>query len=80
MVDTPKVVPVSITIETAVKGQPIIVATNEYKGKLYVDIRRYFTDDQGELRATPKGISIPWDLANEVCSAFQVLLSEQEAS
>lgn len=31
----------------------------EFKGKKYIDIRTFYTDDNGDLQPTKKGINIP---------------------
>lgn len=46
-----------VTIEENGKGA-IIAAMSEFKGKQYVDIRKWYIDDAGELQRTRKGISL----------------------
>jgi hypothetical protein len=36
-----------------------IFKLTDYKGKKYADIRTYYTDDEGNLLPTKKGINIP---------------------
>ena len=38
--------------------QPIFITIDEYKGHKYVDIRKYFLDNEGENVATRKGIKL----------------------
>ena len=47
----------------------------EFKGKKYIDIRTFYTDDAGELQPTKKGINIPRD----AYPAFRKALLEAEA-
>jgi hypothetical protein len=49
----------------------IRVQKNEYKGKYYIDIRKFYEDkDSGEWLPTKKGISIPIDLAQKIIEAI----------
>ncbi len=51
------------------------VQKNEYKGKVYIDIRKFYEDrDTGEWKPTRKGISIPINLAEEVAESIRELL------
>lgn len=38
--------------------QPIFITIDEYKGHKYVDIRKYFLDNEGEHVATRKGVKL----------------------
>ena len=48
----------------------------EFKGKKYIDIRTFYTDDAGELQPTKKGINIPRD----AFPAFLETLDEAKAA
>jgi len=37
------------------------VSTEEYKGRKYVDVRIYFSNDEGEWKPTKKGVTIQPD-------------------
>lgn len=53
-------------------GRDIIrVEISDFKDKQYLNVRRYYEDDSGEWKPTPKGISIPVEIAPEVISAIQ---------
>jgi hypothetical protein len=52
-------------------GDVIRVQVKEFKGNEYLDIRNFYTDKDGELRPTKKGVSIPMHLAQEVVGAAQ---------
>jgi len=52
----------------------IRVVKTEYRGKFYVDIRKYYQDnDSGEWKPTPKGISVPYELKDKVIEALNSL-------
>jgi hypothetical protein len=40
------------------KGDAIVTQLRMYEGRALVDVRKFFTDPQGELRPTTKGLSI----------------------
>jgi hypothetical protein len=47
------------------------IAINEYKGKKYVDMRIYYTTDEGDnWNPTKKGITIPPDRLEDVKDAL----------
>lgn len=49
----------------------IRVQKNEYKGKFYLDIRKFYEDkDTGDWKPTKKGISLPIDLVTQVVEAI----------
>lgn len=48
------------------KGDVIRVAVDEFKGKDYLDIRNFYKGQDGELKPTRKGVSIPVELAEVV--------------
>jgi hypothetical protein len=45
------------------------VCRNEYKGKLYLDIRHYFAG-KTSYAPTPKGVSIPWEYVKAFLKAL----------
>jgi len=49
----------------------IRVQKSEYKGYEFVDVRKFYEDDEGELRPTKKGIALPLDVADEVADAIK---------
>lgn len=45
------------------KGEQIIVSLASFKGSEYLDIRTHFEDDNGTMRPTKKGVTVPlWAL------------------
>lgn len=48
----------------------ICVEPTEFKGRLYVDVRNYFTDEGGALQPTPKGVMVRDDNINAVIDAM----------
>ncbi len=47
-------------------NQKIIVATNEYKGKEYVDVRLHYLYKDGEFYPTKKGITLTSEVIPEI--------------
>jgi hypothetical protein len=48
------------------------IAINEYKGKKYVDLRIYYTTDEGDnWNPTKKGITVPPDKIDDVIEALE---------
>jgi hypothetical protein len=41
------------------KGEAIIVKLTPFKGRWFVDARRFYTDKQGKFAPTAKGICLP---------------------
>jgi len=58
----------SVIIGEVAKGnsQKIIVATNEYKGKEYVDVRLHYAGEDGEFYPTKKGITLTSEVIPEI--------------
>lgn len=50
---------------TVSEGNRIRVEVTEYKGKEYVDIRKYYKEGLG-WKPTPKGVMIPVEIFNKV--------------
>ncbi|MFP4363924.1 MAG: transcriptional coactivator p15/PC4 family protein [Spirochaetia bacterium] len=46
-------------------GKDIRVQAEEFKGKWYVSIRKWYEDDEGEWRPTRKGINMKVEEWNE---------------
>ena len=49
---------------------------SEFKGRELVNIRVYYTDDDGELKPTKKGISFSTELFDEFIEGIEKLKSE----
>ena len=48
------------------------VSKNEFKGYTFIDIRRYYQDeDTEEWRPTKKGVALPLEIAKQVAEAIQ---------
>lgn len=57
------------------KNSLIRIQTREYRGKYYLDIRKFYLDkDTGQFKPTPKGISIHVDKADEVLTIAKEVL------
>jgi hypothetical protein len=50
---------------------PIFVSISEYRREKRLDVRHYYTGDDGRLHPTKKGISIPLDSAMELVVALE---------
>lgn len=51
-----------------VKNGSIRVSVIEFSGKRYLDVRKYFADDAGEMKPTKKGIALNRAQFEEVLS------------
>lgn len=51
------------------KGEVIRVEISEYKGKKYLNLRVWYTDKEGELKPTQKGIAVAPELYEELKEA-----------
>lgn len=52
--------------------EEVQIAINEYKGKKYVDMRVYYTTDEGDSwNPTKKGITIPPEKIEEAIEALE---------
>ncbi len=66
-----------IMIEAGKPTAPVIVSISEYKGVRRLDVRHYWTTDEGKLAPSQKGVSISLEYAEELYQAIgQVLLQE----
>ena len=57
-------------IDKGARGEVIRVEVTEYKGSTYLNLRVWYTDKDGELKPTQKGIAIPPELYVQVKDAF----------
>ena len=51
----------------------IRVEKRNYQGKDFVDIRQYYKDDEGELKPTTKGVTLPPEKLSEFIKALENL-------
>jgi len=58
-------------------AQTLRIQKTEYKKKHYIDIRKFYEDDKGELRPTQKGISIPIEVIATVIKAVDTEINSQ---
>ena len=49
----------------------IRVEKKEYKGYKFVDIRRYYENEEGEWLPTKKGVTLPLDKAEAIAEAIK---------
>ena len=65
-------------MQTFDKNDRITVAAylNEYKGTNYLHIREHYTDKEGELKPTKKGIAIDFELATELLACLTAVIGE----
>ena len=52
------------------KDQPTFVQIVEVNGKEYLDIRKHYTDDAGDIKPTTKGVLIPMELIGDLKKAI----------
>lgn len=60
--------------------EAVVVETREFKGKPYVDVRTYFTNTEGELCPTQKGVMLKPELAEQVAKAMLEAAAELEGA
>lgn len=56
------------------------ISVSTFKGRTYVDIRLYFTDADGNLKPTKKGVTVPpelWDQFRQGLQAAEVELTRR---
>lgn len=53
-------------------GDTIRVELSEYEGHKFLQIRIWFTNDDGELKPTKKGVSIPLNKIKDISEALSV--------
>ncbi|MCW7496324.1 transcriptional coactivator p15/PC4 family protein [Leptospira levettii] len=53
------------------RGEVIRVEISEYKGQTFFNIRVWYTDSNGELKPTQKGIAIAPTLVSELKEAIE---------
>lgn len=56
-------------IDKGSRGEVIRVEVTEYKGNHYLNLRVWYTDKEGELKPTQKGIAITPDLYEDLKDA-----------
>ncbi len=52
-------------------GQRIVIRRTQFKGKEYLDIRQFFQGDDEQWLPTKKGVSIPWELRQQLLHALE---------
>ncbi|WCL49562.1 transcriptional coactivator p15/PC4 family protein [Leptospira sp. GIMC2001] len=57
-------------IDKGARGEVIRVEVSEFKGSTYLNLRVWYTDKDGELKPTQKGIAIPPELYDQVKEAI----------
>ena len=55
-------------------GEVLRLRLCTYKSRDYLDLRRWYTDDAGELKPTPKGIRFDSELAPELAELLTQLV------
>lgn len=59
------------TITYGANSSKIIVQVSEFRGKKYLDARKYYADKSGKDMPTRKGIALDLEVAQEVINAMQ---------
>ena len=55
------------------EAERVRIAVNEFKEKLFLDIRQYYQAEDGDWRPTKKGVSLPADKLDELKTALEKL-------
>lgn len=61
----------SETVIGEIKKGTILVSISEFKDKKYLDIRKYFTNKEGEFAPTRKGISLTSEQFQELLTLLK---------
>lgn len=59
-------------------GGVVYCYKTEYKGKNYVHIRKFFTNEQGEEKPTTKGVALLPEAADTLMAALEHLASASD--
>lgn len=63
------------------RGRDVLrISVSEYKGREYIDIRVWYTDRDGELKPTAKGVSLRPDAIQDVLRALQAAYQATEGT
>tara|TARA_R110000765_G_scaffold193134_2_gene298671 strand:+ start:1624 stop:1884 length:261 start_codon:yes stop_codon:yes gene_type:complete len=74
-------------VETPTKGRTVfrknnreyfVIAKNEYQGRVFVDIRSHYVNDDGDLAPTKKGITLPPDKLVNFISSLSAFVKDME--
>lgn len=57
-------------------GETLRVESSEFKGKMYIQIRNWYTDEDNELRPTKKGVSLNTEQLRQVIDALTSIADE----
>lgn len=60
--------------------EEIQVATREYNGRRYIDVRVCFEGKDGAIRPTAKGVTLRHDLADALADAIRAVAAEEGQS
>jgi Transcriptional Coactivator p15 (PC4) len=56
----------------------VVIALSEYNGRKTIDCRKYYRSDEGELRPTPKGLTIAVTHLPALAAAIAMALETAE--
>lgn len=54
------------------------ISIEEYRGHRFIDCRVYFTDDQGAMRPTKKGIALNDEIISDVMEGLRIAKKQLE--
>jgi Transcriptional Coactivator p15 (PC4) len=80
----PRVCPISETIEIAKfwrnrQGEAVIVCFREYQGRALIDCRVHFTNKEGKLQPTNKGLSLVLARLPDLAAALNKAMQQARA-
>ena len=65
-------------VDIIIGNNLIRVQKTNFKGKDYIDIRKFYQDENEEWKPTRKGVTVPIDFAEKVSQAIKDCLSIKE--
>ena len=58
--------------------ESLVISRNDYKGIELVDIRTFFTNENGDLSPTKKGVSIRLELLDELIASLSAVAQDAQ--
>ncbi len=66
-----------ILLEQVYRGDVWRIEVADFRGRQFVNVRRWYRDTDGELKATKKGFTFPLERLTELVEAILAFLSRK---